>query len=93
MLDRGLGKDGRVASSWLNSAPKRDVSGGRVIRHTREHRTNRVGNAFRMAAQSLIRSDSLGIGCPLIVDGGSLILSMNIYGQRSTIYEQRTEKT
>jgi transposase len=45
-------------SSWLNLAPKRDVSGGRVIRHTREHRTNRVGNAFRMAAQSLLRSQS-----------------------------------
>jgi transposase len=45
-------------SSWLNLAPKRDVSGGKVIRHTREHRTNRVGNAFRMAAQSLLRSDS-----------------------------------
>jgi hypothetical protein len=27
-------------SSWLNLAPKRDVSGGRVIRHIREHRTN-----------------------------------------------------
>jgi hypothetical protein len=45
-------------SSWLNLAPKRDISGGRVIRHTRQHRTNRVGNAFRMAAQSLIRSES-----------------------------------
>jgi len=45
-------------SSWLNLAPKRDISGGRVIRHTREHHTNRVGNAFRMAAQSLVRSES-----------------------------------
>jgi transposase len=45
-------------SSWLNLAPKRDVSGGRVIRHSREYRTNRVGNAFRMAAQSLLRSQS-----------------------------------
>jgi transposase len=51
-------------SSWLNLAPKRDVSGGRVIRHVREHRTNRVGNAFRMAAQALIRSHSyLGARC------------------------------
>ena len=45
-------------SSWLNLAPKRDVSGGRVIRHVRQHHTNRVGNAFRMAAQSLVRSES-----------------------------------
>lgn len=51
-------KTERHWSSWLNLAPQRDVSGGRVIRHTREHRTNRVGNAFRMAAQSLIRSQS-----------------------------------
>ena len=45
-------------SSWLNLAPKRDVSGGKVIRHVRQHHTNRVGNAFRMAAQSLVRSQS-----------------------------------
>jgi transposase len=45
-------------SAWLNLAPKRDISGGRVIRHVREHRTNRVGQAFRMAAQSLVRSQS-----------------------------------
>jgi transposase len=51
-------------SSWLNLAPKRDVSGGRVIRHVREHRTNRVGNAFRMAAQALIHAHSyLGARC------------------------------
>jgi transposase len=56
--DLSAWKTERHWSSWLNLAPKRDVSGGRVIRHTREHRTNRVGNAFRMAAQSLIRSQS-----------------------------------
>jgi hypothetical protein len=51
-------------SSWLNLAPKRDVSGGRVIRHVREHRTNRAGNAFRMAAQALIHAHSyLGARC------------------------------
>jgi transposase len=45
-------------NSWLNLAPKRDISAGQVIRHRREYRTNRVGNAFRMAAQSLVRSES-----------------------------------
>jgi transposase len=51
-------------ASWLNLAPKRDVSGGRVIRHIREHRTNRVGNAFRMAAQTLLHTHSyLGERC------------------------------
>ena len=56
--DLSAWKTERHWSSWLNLAPKRDISGGRVIRHTRQHRTNRVGNAFRMAAQSLIRSES-----------------------------------
>ena len=28
-------------SSWLNLAPKRDISGGRVIRHVREHQSRR----------------------------------------------------
>ena len=45
-------------TSWLNLAPKRDISGGRVIRHVRQHHTNRAGNTFRMAAQSLVRSQS-----------------------------------
>jgi transposase len=51
-------KSERHWTSWLNLTPKRDISGGRVIRHIHEHRTNRVGNAFRLAAQSLIRSQS-----------------------------------
>jgi len=51
-------KTERHWTSWLNLAPKRDVSGGRVIRHVRQHHTNRAGNAFRMAAQSLVRSQS-----------------------------------
>jgi len=29
-----------------------------VIRHVREHRTNRVGQAFRLAAQALFRSET-----------------------------------
>jgi len=44
--------------SWLKLAPLRDVSGGRVLRHVRQKHTNRVGIAFRNAAQSLVRSDS-----------------------------------
>jgi transposase len=56
--DLSVWKTERHWTSWLNLTPKRDISGGRVIRHIREHRTNRVGNAFRLAAQSLIRSQS-----------------------------------
>jgi len=56
--DLGAWKTERHWTSWLNLAPKRDLSGGRVIRHVRQHHTNRAGNAFRMAAQSLVRSQS-----------------------------------
>jgi len=52
-------------TSWLNLAPKRDISGGRVIRHTREHHTNRVGNAFRIAAQSLVQCELSGCSVPI----------------------------
>ena len=56
--DLSAWKSERHWASWLNLAPKRDISGGRVIRHARQHQTNRVGQAFRMAAQSLIRSET-----------------------------------
>jgi hypothetical protein len=56
--DLSAWKTERHWTSWLNLAPKRDISGGRVIRHVRQHHTNRAGNAFRMAAQSLVRSQS-----------------------------------
>ena len=56
--DLSAWKTERHWTSWLNLAPKRDVSGGRVIRHVRQHHTNRAGNAFAMAAQSLVRSPS-----------------------------------
>jgi transposase len=45
-------------TSWLLLAPKRDVSGGKVIRHYSVQGRNRVANALRMAAESLKDSDS-----------------------------------
>ena len=45
-------------ASWLGLSPKRDVSGGKVIRHTREKSRNRVAGVLRLAATSLLRSDS-----------------------------------
>ena len=45
-------------ASWLELAPRRDVSGGKVIRQKSRQSKNRVANALRMAAQSLSRSDS-----------------------------------
>lgn len=45
-------------ASWAGLAPNREVSGGKVIRHTRQPNHNRVGLALRMAANSLHRSQS-----------------------------------
>lgn len=45
-------------TSWLMLAPKREVSGGKVIKHTSLHGRNRLANALRMAAESLKESDS-----------------------------------
>jgi hypothetical protein len=45
-------------TSWLELAPRQDITGGKVIRrHSRASR-NRVANALRMAAESLSHSDS-----------------------------------
>lgn len=48
----------RHFTSWLMLAPKRDVSGGKVIKHHSVHGRNRVANALRMAAESLKDSHS-----------------------------------
>jgi transposase len=45
-------------SSWLELAPRRDITGGKVIRQKPRKSKNRVANALRMAAESLSRSDS-----------------------------------
>jgi transposase len=45
-------------TSWLELSPRRDISGGKVIRQAKRQVRNRVANALRNAAQSLIRSDS-----------------------------------
>lgn len=45
-------------TSWLGLTPKRDVSGGKVIRHARHKSSNRVAGILRLAACSLLRSDS-----------------------------------
>ena len=45
-------------ASWLELTPQREVSGGKVIRHSKPDGRNRLANVLRMAAQSLSRSDS-----------------------------------
>jgi len=45
-------------ASWLELAPRRDISGGKVIKQKTRESKNKVANALRMAAESLSRSDS-----------------------------------
>jgi transposase len=45
-------------ASWLGLTPSRDISGGKVVRQEARKVKNPVAAALRMAASSLIRSDS-----------------------------------
>ncbi|NCC34013.1 MAG: IS110 family transposase, partial [Chloroflexia bacterium] len=45
-------------SSWLGLAPHNDITGGRVIRRHTVRPPNRAGQALRMAAQALSRSQT-----------------------------------
>jgi transposase len=45
-------------TSWLELTPRRDISGGKVIKQKSRESKNRVANALRMAAESLWQSDS-----------------------------------
>jgi transposase len=45
-------------TSWLGLAPHNDISGGKVLRSKTLKQRNRAGQAFRMAAQSVMRSNT-----------------------------------
>ena len=45
-------------ASWLRLSPNNKVTGGKVIRRGTQPTKNRASTAFRLAAQSLARSDS-----------------------------------
>lgn len=45
-------------SSWLGLAPKHEISGGIVLKSRTLKTKNRAGQAFRLAARSLIRTDT-----------------------------------
>jgi transposase len=44
--------------SWLGLAPRNDISGGKVLRSRTLKTSNRAGQAFRMAAQAVGRTQS-----------------------------------
>jgi transposase len=45
-------------SSWLELVPRKDITGGKVIKQKPRKSKNRVANALRMAAEALVRSES-----------------------------------
>ncbi len=45
--------------SWLGLAPKHEISGAKVLRNRTLKTKNRAGQAFRMAAQSVKRSETV----------------------------------
>jgi transposase len=45
--------------SWLGLVPRNDISGGKVLRSRTQKVVNRASQAFRQAAQSVIRTDTL----------------------------------
>jgi transposase len=48
--------DDKHVCSWLGLAPKNDLSGGKVLKSRTMKNRNRAAQAFRMAAQAVIRS-------------------------------------
>jgi len=45
--------------SWLGLAPKHEISGGKVLKNRTLKTKNRAGQAFRMAAGSVMRADCM----------------------------------
>jgi transposase len=45
-------------ASWLELVPRKDVTGGKVVKHRKRPSNNRVTTALRNAAEALARSDS-----------------------------------
>jgi len=76
-------------TSWLGLTPKRDVSGGKVIRHVRNNSSNRVAEILRLAATSLLNSDSylgarhrglrMRLGAPKAIKASARYLACIIY--------------
>jgi transposase len=49
--------DDKHVCSWLGLAPKHAISGGKVLKSRTMKNRNRAAQAFRMAAQSVLRAD------------------------------------
>jgi transposase len=54
--DMGKWPDDKHFCSWLGLAPKNDISGGKVLKSRTMKNRHRAAQAFRMAAQSVVRA-------------------------------------
>lgn len=57
-LDMSKWRTDKHFTSWLKLAPYNDISGGKVLRRKTGKSTNRAAQAFRLAAQSVSRTDT-----------------------------------
>jgi transposase len=55
--DMSTWPDDKHCCSWLGLAPKNDLSGGTVLRSRTMNNRHRAAQAFRMAAQAVLRAD------------------------------------
>jgi len=56
--DMSRWKDDKHFCSWLGLAPHNDISGGKVLRSRTLKTHNRAGQAFRLAAQAVSKTDT-----------------------------------
>jgi transposase len=60
-LDRRKWPDAKACCAWLGRAPHQEISGGTIVRRSTLKTHNRAGQAFRLAAHAVSRSqNSLG---------------------------------
>ncbi|MDY6934383.1 MAG: transposase, partial [Spirochaetota bacterium] len=57
-LDASKWKSEKHFTSWLGLAPNNKISGGKILSSNTKKVKSRANNIFRMAAQSLLRSNS-----------------------------------
>jgi transposase len=56
--DLGRFRSAAAFASWMGLSPKPEISGGKVLKNRTAKNRNRVAGAFRMAANSLLKSQS-----------------------------------
>ena len=82
--------------SWLGLAPQKDISGGKVLRSRTRKNRNRAAQAFRMAAQSVVRADGAFGACSRRLTGRlgpTQALVATAHTMARTVYHMRKERS